>query len=135
MKKNEIFFYKMNEIRKSEFLSKNDPHHGCFKTIFQLGNIEDAKVGAALGFTGRSLCRNYNGKPYLSNNSHRVRWVSLCCFVLFVCVSLCVVEPFLFFAFFPIFIDAAGSFHSYTRVAEFKSRTIVSGCTYFWLHV
>ena len=74
-----------------EFLSKNDPHHGCFKTIFQLANSEDATVSAALGFTGRTMLRNYNGKPYLSNNSHRMKRVGCgggccccccCCFVL-----------------------------------------------------
>ena len=56
-----------------EFMQQDDPFHGRFKTIFQLANVEDAKVSAALGFTGRTLLKNYNGKPYLSNNSHRVR--------------------------------------------------------------
>ena len=84
-----------------EFLSKNDPHHGCFKTIFQLANSEDATVSAALGFTGRTMLRNYNGKPYLSNNSHRMKRVGCgggcccccccCCFVLVLVVAAVVV--------------------------------------------
>ena len=71
-----------------KFMQKDDSFHGCFKTIFQLANPEDSTVSAALGFTGRSLLRNYNGKPYLSNNSHRVRRVSLL-LLLFVVVVVC----------------------------------------------
>ena len=56
-----------------EFMQRDDPHHGCFKTICTLANPNDSKVSAALGFTGRTLVKNYNGKPYLSNNSHRIR--------------------------------------------------------------
>jgi len=71
-----------------KFMQKDDSFHGCFKTIFQLANPEDSTVSAALGFTGRSLLRNYNGKPYLSNNSHRVRRVSLLLFVVVCCCCL-----------------------------------------------
>jgi hypothetical protein len=63
-------------LHAKNFLSKNDPYHGCLKTIFQLANVDDSAVSAALGFTGRTMIRNYNGKPYLSNNSHRMRRVS-----------------------------------------------------------
>ena len=64
-----------------EFCSQDDPLHGHFKTIFQMDNHDDPAVGSALGMITKGLLRTYNGKPYLSNVSHRVvrvRYPSFC---------------------------------------------------------
>ena len=57
------------------FVDKNDPEHSAFKTIFHVANIKEPGF-PDLGMITNKLFANYNGKPYLSNKSHRTKWVS-----------------------------------------------------------
>ena len=52
-----------------EFCARNDPRHNAFKTIVQLANAEDVDLGMVMN----KMLRSYNGKPFLSNKSHRMR--------------------------------------------------------------
>ena len=59
-----------------KFCSQDDPLHSAFKTIIKLDNHNDPEVGDTLGIMVKGLLSKYNGKPYLSNKSHRVVRVS-----------------------------------------------------------
>ena len=51
-----------------EWSARGDPLHAQWKSIAQVANLEDVDAG----FAANKLLRQYNGKPFLSNNSHHV---------------------------------------------------------------
>ena len=57
-----------------EYLAEPDSLHAQTKIIFQLFNVEAVDVG----FLGNTLLSQYNGKPFLSNKSHRTKWSEGC---------------------------------------------------------
>jgi hypothetical protein len=81
-----VFFYELSKRAKAEltgeepisngvklvqrYLSEQDPLHDRTKTIVQLANTKEVDVG----MVGNALLHNYNGKPFLSNRSHCLKF-------------------------------------------------------------